>query len=104
MLIAGFDWDGGNWPKCGKHGVSREEIEQVLMAAEVTPDLRHSQQEARYIAVGRNHAGRPLFVAFAIRQHQDGQHVIHPVSARYMHAKEVKRYEESSHAQDRSGS
>jgi uncharacterized DUF497 family protein len=30
MTIAGFDWDAGNWPKCGKHGVSREEIEQVL--------------------------------------------------------------------------
>jgi len=28
MKIAGFDWDDGNWPKCGKHGVSRTEIEQ----------------------------------------------------------------------------
>ncbi|TBN45900.1 BrnT family toxin, partial [Paracoccus sediminis] len=25
MKIAGFDWDDGNWPKCGKHGVSRAE-------------------------------------------------------------------------------
>jgi uncharacterized DUF497 family protein len=31
MNISGFDWDNGNWPKCGKHGVSKEEIEQVLM-------------------------------------------------------------------------
>ena len=23
MKIAGFDWDAGNWPKCGMHGVSR---------------------------------------------------------------------------------
>jgi len=28
--IAGFEWDEGNWPKCGKHGVSKDEIEHVL--------------------------------------------------------------------------
>ena len=28
--VAGFEWDQGNWPKCGKHGVSRAEIEYVL--------------------------------------------------------------------------
>ena len=33
MKIAGFDWDEGNWPKCGKHGLSREEIEEVLLGA-----------------------------------------------------------------------
>jgi hypothetical protein len=27
--ISGIQWDGGNWPKCGKHGMSREEIEFV---------------------------------------------------------------------------
>jgi len=30
VKVAGVDWDDGNWPKCGKHGVSLEEIEQVL--------------------------------------------------------------------------
>jgi hypothetical protein len=25
-----FDWDHGNWPKCGKHGVGKAEIEAVL--------------------------------------------------------------------------
>jgi len=38
MKIAGFDWDDGNWPKCGKHGVSLEEIEQVLPGTAVMPD------------------------------------------------------------------
>jgi uncharacterized DUF497 family protein len=104
MEITGFDWDGGNWPKCGKHGVSREEIEQVLMSTNVAPDLKHSQQEPRYIAVGRTHVVRAMFVAFAIRQRQDGRHVIRPISARYMHVKEVKRFEESATVQDRSGS
>jgi hypothetical protein len=31
MKIAGFDWDDGTWPKCGEHGVSRAEIEEVLL-------------------------------------------------------------------------
>ena len=28
MRIDGFDWNDGNWPKCGKHGVSGAEIEE----------------------------------------------------------------------------
>jgi uncharacterized DUF497 family protein len=96
MNIAGFEWDSGNWPKCGQHGVSREEIEWVLTGnARIAPDPRHSQQEMRHIAIGRNKDDRPMFVAFAIRQH-NGQYLIRPVSARYMHAKEAKRYEEST--------
>jgi len=39
MEIAGFDWDDGNWPKCAKHGVSQEEIEEVLVGSPaVMPD------------------------------------------------------------------
>ena len=39
MKVAGFDWDEGNWPKCGKHGVSRAEIEEVLSGTPaVMPD------------------------------------------------------------------
>jgi uncharacterized DUF497 family protein len=43
MKIAGFYWDSGNWPKCGKHGVSREEIERLFLEgqARVAPDLKH---------------------------------------------------------------
>jgi len=25
MKVAGVEWDTGNWPKCGKHGVSKED-------------------------------------------------------------------------------
>ncbi|WP_084386774.1 BrnT family toxin [Castellaniella caeni] len=95
MKISGFDWDAGNWPKCGKHGVSREEIEYMLKSARIAPDATHSQQEPRYIAVGRNPQGRPMFVAFALRQWGD-RLSIRPISARYMHAREANRYEESS--------
>jgi uncharacterized DUF497 family protein len=42
--------------------------------------------------VGRNNAGRPLFVAFTIRL-KEGRRLLRPLSARYMHANEIARYE-----------
>ena len=92
MQIAGFDWDSGNWPKCGKHGVSREEIERLFLGgAVVAPDLKHATATAnRHIAAGRVD-GRAMFVAFAFRGG-----LIRPISARYMHAKEVSSYEKST--------
>ena len=92
MQIAGCDWDSGNWPKCGKHGVSREEIERLFLGgAVVAPDLKHTTAtENRHIAAGRVD-GRAMFVAFAFRGG-----LIRPISARYMHAKEVSSYEKST--------
>jgi len=90
MESAGFDWDDGNWPKCGQHGVSREEIERLFLdnLAHVAPELKHSSLiESRHIAVGHVD-GRAMFVAFAFRGG-----LIRPISARYMHAKEAKQYE-----------
>lgn len=44
--ISGFQWDRGNWPKCGKHGVSRAEIEALFSGNfAVHPDLAHSGEE-----------------------------------------------------------
>lgn len=89
MEIAGFDWDSGNWPKCGKHGVSREEIERLFLEgrARVAPDVKN---ESRHIAAGRVD-DRALFVAFAFRGD-----LIRPISARYMHTKEASNYEAST--------
>ena len=67
MKIAGFDWDDGNWPKCGKHGVSREEIEQVLLGTPaVMPDPH--QDEPRQRAIGKTAAGRYVFLVFMRRK------------------------------------
>ena|SRR5215510_344626 len=103
LRVEGFEWDAGNRAKCQKHGVSLAEIEEVFRhAPRVAPDLRHSAGEDRLIAVGRTTKGRPVFVAFTLRTKQ-GRQVIRPVSARYMHAKEVASYEkeESTKAEDR---
>ena len=94
--IAGFDWDEGNTAKCQKHGVSIEEIEAVLEnRTRVAPDLKHSYEEQRFIAVERNQDGRPMFIAFTFRE-RFGQTLIRPVSARFMHKEEIEKYETSS--------
>ena len=90
--IAGIEWDDGNWPKCGKHGVGRAEIEAMLAASPfVFIDPAHQDVERRYNAVGRTDAGRQVFVVFTFRE-RDGETFIRPISARFMHAKEVERY------------
>lgn len=91
MKIAGFDWDAGNWPKYGKHGVSQIEIEQVMSGAPACmsdpfPD------EPRQRAIGRTEAGPYVFLVFVLRV--VGERLrIRPISARYMHEKEVAYYE-----------
>jgi uncharacterized DUF497 family protein len=91
-----FDWDGANREKCRKHGVSQMEIETLLSGEpRIAPDLKHSALEDRFIAVGRNGEGRPLFVAFTFRMHGESKR-IRPVSARYMHEKEAKAFEKKS--------
>ena len=89
---AGFDWDDGNRFKCQKHGMGLTDIEEVFAdVIQVAVDEGHSTTEARQLAIGRTRAGRPAFVVFTLRL-IEGRTLIRPVSARYMHAKEVKRY------------
>ena len=93
LHVSGFDWDGGNRAKCQKHGVSIAEIESVFRGSpRIAPDPKHSSDEDRLIAVGRTSAGRPVFVAFTVRT-KDGRRLIRPVTARYMHEKEIAAYE-----------
>ena len=95
-LPADFDWDDGNRRKCEKHGVSIGEIETFLRGTPyVAPDHKHSLGEERFLAVGRTATGRPLFVVFALRA-RDGRIYIRPISARYMHRKEIENYEKKS--------
>ncbi len=95
-MIVEFDWDAGNRGKCQRHGVSLIEIETLLSGTpKIAPDLKHSAIEDRRIAIGRDSRGRAMFVAFTIRE-KDGRRLVRPVSARYMHRKEIERYEKES--------
>ncbi|MDI1346825.1 MAG: BrnT family toxin [Pseudolabrys sp.] len=93
MDADGFDWDAGNLAKCQKHGLSVAEIEVFLLSdPRIAPDFRHSEHEERLLAVGRDSQERAIFVAFTIRV-RDGRRLIRPLSARYMHKKEIDGYE-----------
>jgi hypothetical protein len=77
----GFDWDSANTKKCQKHGVCIAEIELLFTRGPgVYPDVKHSESEERQIAV-----------VFTYRE-RDGTRRIRPVSARYMHKKEINRF------------
>jgi uncharacterized DUF497 family protein len=92
IRVEGFDWDEGNKLKCQKHGLTLDEIEEFFCGKVfVAPDIKHSQDEERFLAVGRSRSGKPMFVAFALRNNS-----IRPISARYMHDREARQYEEIS--------
>lgn len=90
----GFDWDEGNWPKCSEHGMTKNQIEQVFHnEPAICPNPEHSQTEERLKAIGRTDEGRFAYVSFTLRPSPTGGTLIRPVSARYMHEKEVRKYE-----------
>ena len=90
----GFDWDAGNVAKCQSHGMTPAEVESIFAGSPlVGPDPFDSAVELRWRAIGRAMNGRPAFVAFTVRL-IDGQRLIRPISARYMHAKEARKYEQ----------
>jgi uncharacterized DUF497 family protein len=96
MKFAGFDWDAGNIEKCQKHGVSIGEIEWVFEHdVQIRPDIAHSKNELRMRAVGINADGRYLMVIFTLRE-VESLHLVRPISARYMHQREVRHYVETA--------
>src|SRR5205085_9553817 len=93
---AGFDWDDGNRGKCEQHGVSVTDIPTMFMqSVAVFPAPSRSRAEVRFIAIGKSGQGRHMFVVFTTRS-QGGELLIRPISARYMHQKEVTHYEEQA--------
>jgi uncharacterized protein len=95
MIFSGFAWDEANRHKCQKHGVSIPEIEYVLAHADtlITPGPRNSPGEERFLAIGQTQKGRYTFVVFTPRQ-RAGAVLLRPISARYMHGKEIRKYEQ----------
>jgi|SRR5580698_5325842 uncharacterized DUF497 family protein len=95
MEFAGFDWDVGNRTKCKKHGLSIAEIESLFnRPIIILPDKENPQGERRFRAIGTTEKGRKGFVVFTQRE-RDGGILIRPISARYMHKKEVENYEKT---------
>jgi hypothetical protein len=94
--VAGFDWDKGNREKCQEHGVSIAEIEDLFTRpVMILPDPAHSRTEERMRVIGKTAKGRSVFLVFTIRK-KSRKRLIRPISARYMHAKEIRHYEEEN--------
>lgn len=55
----------------------------------MAPDPKHSEREERFLAIGKLRSSRHVFIAFTFRNER-----IRPISARYMHKTEVRKYEE----------
>jgi len=93
--VIGFDWDEGNARKNEQHGVTQAEAEQVFFNSPllVVSDLKHSESEVRFHALGTTHQGRRLHLTFTLRNEEQ---LIHVISARDMHRKERVTYEQTS--------
>jgi uncharacterized DUF497 family protein len=92
--LNGFEWDEGNQDKNWlKYQVSNGECEEVFFNVPllVADDVKHSQMEKRYFALGRTNNGRLLFVSFVVRGNK-----VRIISARDMHRKERKVYVEAN--------
>jgi uncharacterized protein len=96
IKVGGFEWDRANRDKCQKHGVSIAAIEDAFRRPiAVYPDPAHSQAEERFKAIGVTEGGRHVLIVFTLRGRQ-GQTLIRPISARFMHAEETRYYEEAA--------
>ena len=90
--VTGFQWDDGN---AGKnfylHGVEDREAEQVFSDLQllILDDVDHSQDEARFNALGVTARGRFLHVTFTMR---NADTFIRIISARDMEPNEELRY------------
>jgi len=93
--VIGFDWDEGNARKNDRHDVSTAEAEQVFsnFPLLVLSDLKHSEAEPRFHALGKTHEGRRLHLTFTLR---NAEQLIRVISARDMHRKERVTYEQAS--------
>ena len=97
--IGGFDWNAGNRDKCRKHGLALADIEAFFRGQIIVHPTSLGNKEERFIAIGSTPEGRNILVVFTLRT-RDGKTLIRPISARYMHWREVAHYEKTAKAQD----
>ena len=96
LQFHGFDWDRGNRAKCQKHGLSIALIESLFARPlAIVPSTAGPREESRFCAVGQTGNGRRVFLVFTLRR-KGNEQLIRPISARYMHKKEMDAYEKDN--------
>lgn len=83
-----FEWDDSNTAKILQRFKLHEVEEFFWQEVLVIEDEFHSLVEKRFIAVGIGPLNKPMFVCFTLRNGN-----IRVISARFMRAKELKKYE-----------
>lgn len=88
-----FVWDTGNIEKNKKHNVTDTEAEEIFFDPKkvIARDVLHSQEEKRWILLGKTKKERLLYVVFTERQKK-----IRIISARDINKKEVPLYEKTA--------
>ena len=87
MKFASFEWDEHNYYHAIRHGVSREEIEEVIVSSQFIRKGR----AGIYVAYGQTMDGRYVIAIFENKGHG----LVRPFSARPMtnnEKKKVKRW------------
>jgi uncharacterized DUF497 family protein len=65
---ATFDWDESNIRHVGRHGVDRQEAEQIILDPDaIMLEIQIEGDEDRVKAIGRTAGGRILVVVFTFR-------------------------------------
>jgi uncharacterized protein len=62
-----FDWDEHNERHLARHGISRQDAEDVLTGTHILMEYQAEADEPRRIAVGATRTGRILTIVFALR-------------------------------------
>lgn len=86
-----FEWDKHNADKIWhKHHVAPSECEQIFfnLPLIIADDIKHSETENRFYALGQTDSGRLLFLVFTVRKNK-----IRVISARDMNQKERREYQ-----------
>ena len=92
-MIIGFEWDEGNIHKNeNKHGLKWTTIEEVFFNEPllIVEDFKHSLNECRCVALGKNDFNDLVTVVFTIRDNH-----IRVISARAMSKNERIVYEQA---------
>lgn len=94
--ITEFEWDEGNLDKSYvRHEITPNESEEIFLDEKlhIETDIKHSQIEERYIAIGKTFNNKVLFVVFTTRKSK-----IRIISARIANKKERGVYEKKFEA------
>ena len=89
-----FEWDEKkNQENIKKHGIPFEEAKTIFFNEFIEkPDIEHSVNEERFVAIGISYYTRELTVIYCYRNKIDGEEIIRIISSRKANENERREY------------